>query len=76
MGWGVGEMAWKKTCSPGWRSGTADPDTRSHGRHIAGGDARRTPLREACRISAPPVAIRSAVSNQLSYHAMKQKIAS
>ena len=58
--YGVGwKMAWKKTGSPGRRSSTADPGTRSHGRHIAGGDAGRTP-REACRISAPPVAIRSA----------------
>lgn len=33
-------MAWKKKGSPGRRSGTADPDTGPHGRHIAGGDAR------------------------------------
>lgn len=67
-------MAWKKNGSPGRRSGTADPDTGRHGRHIAGGDAGRTLLREAFAISTPLVAIRSAASNQLSCHAMKQKM--
>lgn len=39
-------MAWKKNGSPGRRSGTADPDIGRRGRHIAGGDAGRTLLRE------------------------------